>query len=172
MVININEITIAPGSEKDILLALKFRDLLFKETGVPDSVYIDEKDKITLDFYQQKTKTGKMKHFFAYNSVNKPVAVIGSLIKDDFPYFLQIPGFYGWIIDVYTLPEYRGQGLATGLLEANILWLKEKGALEIKLIPFGKDAKRVYERAGFKDASLMSVNLSNEVSINDIISNR
>lgn len=169
MATNQDEFVIKNGTEIEIPFALYFRGLLFKESGVPDSIYIPEKDKITHAFYEEETKAGRMRHIFAYNQEGQPVAIIGSLLKSDFPYFLFNPGYYGWIIDVYTLPAYRGKGLANRLLEENINWLKGKNVAEVKLVSFGTEARRIYEKRGFKEANVLSLNLSSAPSVSDII---
>jgi GNAT superfamily N-acetyltransferase len=161
--------SILPGELADIPVALQFRDALFRETGVPASIYVAGKDEIILDFYRDQTRTGQMRHFFAYNAEGQPVAVAGALIKDDFPFFLFKPGYYGWIIDVYTLPAYRRKGLAGRLLEETLQWLQEKGVREVRLLSFEADARRIYERYGFTATQVMSLSFDDGATIDRLI---
>lgn len=164
--------SIRPGELSDIPVALQFRDALFQETGVPPSIYVEAKDQIILDFYQAKTNAEQMRHFFAYNTEGQPVAVAGALIKNDFPFFLYKPGYFGWIIDVYTLPAFRRKGLAGRLFENTLKWLQSKGVREVRLLSFEAEARRIYERYGFAATHEMSLGFDRGDTIDRIIGNR
>lgn len=165
-------ITYRISNEEDITTILEFRELIFKESGVPDSFYIQNMREKLRKFYFQEYEADRMRHFIALNNNNEPIAVIGSLIKNDFPYFLFDPGFYGWIIDVYTLPSYRGKGIATHLLELNHQWLGNKGVRDIKLLAFSAEAKRVYEKVGYKVTNIMSFSQAENNNLDEIIKGR
>lgn len=94
------DITIKKASEKDISLIFQFRESLFRETGFSDDFYIENVKEETIKFYKKQYSEDKMQHFIVYNSEKKPIGVAGSLLKNDFPYFLFKPGFYGLIVDV------------------------------------------------------------------------
>lgn len=150
---------IKPAKEKDIPIILKFREALFEESGYSDDSFVNDSKNHLKTFYEEKYRLNKMQHFIAYNSKGEPAAVVGSLLKEDFPYFLFKPGFYGWIIDAYTEPEYRKRGIASKLLEDNVQWLKEKGVSNIKLIAFSEEAIKIYKKAGFSDVNVMELQL-------------
>ena len=100
------------------------------------------------------------------------MAIAGALIKNDFPYYLFKPGFYGWIIDVYTEPDYRGRKLATKLIDLTQEWLKKKGVKEAKLIASGSEARKLYEKLDYKATWEMSRNLSGIPTFNEYIGQR
>jgi GNAT superfamily N-acetyltransferase len=160
--------TIKQGTFDDVELAVAFRWLMFGDSGKEEAVEHIRKE--VTNRYRAEYQKGGIVHFFAYDSRNEAVASAGALIKSDFPYYLFKPGFYGWIIDVYTRPEYRGQGIASVLLEKTHQWLKEKGAHEAKLISVGKKARELYEKLGYRATWEMSLNLRPEQrTYNDII---
>jgi GNAT superfamily N-acetyltransferase len=158
-----------PAGKLDIPLALNFRRSLFDEMGVPDNSLIDHCYDVLFKLYQEEFDEGRMQHFIAYNGEHEPVAIAGALMKTDFPYYLFKPGYYGWIIDVYTLPKYRGKKLASQLLELTQQWLVAKGVQEAKLIAAGSAARRLYERLGYRATWEMSVNLSGNRTYNEFI---
>jgi GNAT superfamily N-acetyltransferase len=166
------KISIEEGSEQSVKLALTLRKLLFEEMGVEKTSLLDNVEKVLEEYYLQEYKSDRIKHFIAYNEENTPIAIAGAILKTDFPYFTFKPGVYGWIIDVYTLPEYRGNKLATRLLELTNKWLIGKGIYEVKLIASGEDAKRLYEKIGFKPTWEMNMNLTDNKTYNEIIGNR
>lgn len=156
---DIKEEKIKISDHEDIPTIIKFREFLFSESDGERHTFIkDSKEKLE-KFYNQEYEAKKMTHFIAFNEKQEPIAVVGALIKNDFPYFTYEPGFYGWIVDVYTKPEYRGKGLAGKLLELNIQWLKSKGVKEVKLLTFSKEATKIYERFGFKNTNQMNLKL-------------
>lgn len=168
----IRDYEIVAGTEKDIPLALALRKRLFAEMGVTADALLPNVDEVLFDTYIRAYQDGGIRHFFAYTASGEPAAVIGALIKTDFPYFLFQPGYYGWIIDAYTEPEHRGHGLASILLARTHQWLLEKGVHEAKLIAAGADARRLYERLGYRATWEMSVNLSGGKTYNEFIDER
>ena len=57
-----------------------------------------------------------------------------------------------YIYAVATLPEYRGRGLASKLLEDALRYIDDSGEFECAaLIPSSTESKRLYERLGFED---------------------
>ena len=162
---------IRAGEEKDILIALAMRKKLFMDTGVPKEAFRDDMDSTLLQDYNEAYERKDMLHFFAYDREKdgQPAAVAGLLIKRDFPYYLFKPGYYGWVIDVYTEPEYRGNGLASRLLEKVKLWGLEKGVVELKLISASENARRIYEKFGFRPTSEMSMNVGRQKTYNEFI---
>lgn len=163
------DFSFSPAQKQDIALALNFRKVLFDEMGVPENLLIDNCDDVLFDLYQDEFERGRIQHFIAYNGEHEPVAITGALLKTDFPYILFKPGYYGWIIDVYTVPQYRGQKLASQLLELTRQWLITKGVQEAKLIAAGTNARKLYERLGYRATWEMSINLSANKTYNELI---
>jgi GNAT superfamily N-acetyltransferase len=55
---------------------------------------------------------------------------------------------WGYVTNVYTEPDLRGQGVGTRLLESVIAWAREE-RLEILIVWPSEESIRFYERAGF-----------------------
>lgn len=161
-----------PARKEDILLALQFRKCLFDEMGVPETALIDDSYNVLHKVYNEEFDAENIRHFIAYDKNNEPLAIAGALIKSDFPYYLFKPGYYGWIIDVYTVPQHRGKGLASNLMTLTVQWLISKGVREAKLIAAGSAARRLYERLGYRATWEMSINLSGEKTYNEFIDSR
>lgn len=58
-------------------------------------------------------------------------------------------GMDGYIMNMYTLPEWCGRGIATALLERLILCAEQAGARRVFLRAMSKEGRRIYERLGF-----------------------
>ena len=57
---------------------------------------------------------------------------------------------------VYILPEFRGKGLTTDLINECFIWVKNKNISKIKTEIFAKNvvSRKVFEKIGFKEHSL------------------
>lgn len=71
---------------------------------------------------------------------------------------LEAPGSY-YVCAMALFPEYRGRGLGTKLLGIVRELAREAGCTELSLIVFeqNKDAVRLYQRHGFKEADRRAV---------------
>ncbi|HET90936.1 MAG TPA: GNAT family N-acetyltransferase [Chloroflexi bacterium] len=58
----------------------------------------------------------------------------------------------GEVLQVWVAPEYRGAGVATGLLDAILRWAETNGFREIKaaVTPGNEGALRFYQKCGFR----------------------
>ncbi|MDR1148613.1 MAG: GNAT family N-acetyltransferase [Spirochaetaceae bacterium] len=161
--------TIRQGSIGDVELAVAFRWLMFGGSGKEEAVEHIRRE--VTERYRTEYQNDGIIHFFAINTENEPVASAGAIIKSDFPYCFFKPGYYGWIIDVYTRPEYRGNGIARALIDKTHQWLKAKGAIEARLIAVGKKPQELYEKIGYRATWEMSFNLCpGKRTYNDLIS--
>ena len=84
------------------------------------------------------------------------VACGGAVIKEDIPFcFFKTP-MYGYIIDVYSIPEKRRNGYSSRIMEELLKWLQNKGVHNIKLKP-SATGKHLYEKFGFCDSGEMEL---------------
>lgn len=65
-------------------------------------------------------------------------------------------GAYAELEDLYVLPDHRGRGLATGLIEAVARWCEARGCSDVEVVvtPEGDDARGLgawYRSLGFDD---------------------
>ncbi len=61
-------------------------------------------------------------------------------------------GFYSYLGFMFTLPDYRGRGVNTKIIESLKQWSYSKGLREIRLTVYDENhgAIRAYEKGGFK----------------------
>jgi GNAT superfamily N-acetyltransferase len=157
------------STSADIPLALDLREKLFGEMGIAEKALLDDARARLFEIYSHAYEIDEMAHFFAYSAGGDIAAVAGALLKRDFPYLLFKPGYYGWIIDVFTEPAHRRRGLSAKLLELSHEWLRGKGVWEAKLISAGSEPRRLYERLGYRQTWEMSFNLTNQPTYNEFV---
>ena len=63
-------------------------------------------------------------------------------------------GKYGFIFNVFTVKEYRKQGIQSLLIEKVLKYSKEIGITEIKLETDSEKAINLYKKYGFKHDTL------------------
>ena len=88
--------------------------------------------------------------------VSDPDEEVDSVLK---PYSeLERPGSF-YICGMALFPEYRGEGLGTGMLELARQQAYQRGLEELSLIVFEQNAgaKRLYERHGFREVDRLPV---------------
>lgn len=104
---------IVKASEKDISIVVDMKLKMSKELTI-DFLFqknVEEKIKQT---YLSLYRENKACHFLLYEN-SQVVAIGGAVIKEDIPFcFFKIP-YYGFIVDVYCIPEKRRKGYSTQL---------------------------------------------------------
>ena len=63
------------------------------------------------------------------------------------------PATFAWVHDVFVRPDHRRQGIGAALLAAAELFVRERGARELRLgvLDRNENARAVYRRKGFRD---------------------
>ncbi len=131
----------------DVDQLVQLRILLFEETGE-----LIEKD--TSAFAEAISafliKSLPRKSFLAWiaESDSRIVASSGFVPFEKLPVPENLSGKEGYILNMYTLPEWRGQGLATALLQEMISYAKETDIRRLWLHAT-KIGRPVYEKIGF-----------------------
>lgn len=120
----------------------------------------DDWRELTQRIYEDGYRAGTIAHF-GWREDGVIVATAGVMIRDDFPANTLKPRRYGWIMDVYVLPEHRRHGHARRLAEHTLAWLRAKGVVFARLVA-SEQAKqaRLYEKLGFTFANEMRLNLA------------
>lgn len=143
---------IVKASEKDISIIVDMKLKMSKELGI-DFIFqenIEEKIKQT---YLSLYREDKGCHFILYED-NEVVAIGGAMLKEDVPFcFFKTP-YYGFVMDIYCVPEKRRKGYATEIMHAVLKWLEEKEVHTIKLKP-SHEGQLLYEKLGFQNSDEM-----------------
>lgn len=150
----VQKILYSEATLTDLPEIVEMKLAMFKESG-----YVDLLSKnvieIILEDYQRLYKTNEAKHFVAIS--NKIIiACVGAFLKTDLPYRYFAPPKYGFIGDVYSMPENRQCGISTKLNKTALAWLREQGVIMVRLL--ASDAGRpIYENLGFTSTDEMSI---------------
>lgn len=125
-----------------------------EELGIKYIFQDNVEEKIKQE-YTKLYNEDKCFHYMIYEE-NRIVAIGGAVIKSDIPFcFFKTP-YYGYIIDVYCIPEKRRNGYATEIMNATLALLKEKKVNIVKLKP-SNIGKTLYEKSGFYTSNEMEL---------------
>lgn len=104
---------------------------------------------VTRAWLEQHLKNGSFKAWITEID-GKIVSCSGLMIKDYPPGYMHAPdGLEGYILNIFTLPEYRGKGLA-GLMMKHIVAYLRKMGIHRATLHATEEARGLYERYGFK----------------------
>ena len=154
----------APGTltqltEAELPVALDFRYRMMAESGMAPLV-ADDWRELTHALYAEGYRAGTIAHF-GWRENGAIIATAGVMIRDDFPVNTLKLRRFGWVMDVYVLPEHRRRGHARRLTEETLAWLRAKGVVLARLSA-SEQAKQagLYEKLGFTFANEMRLHLA------------
>lgn len=139
---------------EDLPIVVKLKMDMFTEVG-SIALLQDNAEEQIYEKYKELYLEEKACHYLVYEN-DSVVACGGAVIKEDVPFcFFKAP-MYGYIIDVYCIPDKRRNGYSTRIMEELLKWLKSKGVQTVKLKPSAA-GKNLYEKFGFHDSGEMEL---------------
>jgi ribosomal protein S18 acetylase RimI-like enzyme len=138
------------------LVDLRFMNIL-EEKGVDPNQRTAEFEKSVHDYFTENISNGT--YFGAVcEHDGQLVSTNGLVIYRKPPAFKGTTGVVGYLTNVYTLPEFRGRGLAGELTKLLIAHAEKIGVNKIHL-GTTEDGRRLYEKFGFKDVAIPAMEL-------------
>ena len=96
--------------ETELQTALDFRYAMMDECGMTCHLLPDWRER-TAEIYADMYRRGEGTHV-GWVEDGRVVGTAGAMIRTDFPFNTLKGGCYGWIMDVYVQPEWRGRDVA------------------------------------------------------------
>ena len=154
------DIQIREGTIADLDIVLHHRLHMFLEMGYSDDETMTASQGNSRTFFARALEQGTYKPWFAETSTGQVVAGGGIVltIRASTPTHPQL--LRAEILNVYTEPAFRRQGLAGRLMQSMIAWCKTEGFSYVSL--HASDAGLpLYESLGFKRTREMRLELGN-----------
>lgn len=126
---------------------VKLRIKLFEELGEKDeNTTVEELMHETGNYYISHIN----KDFFCWfvEMDGKTIGVASMCVFCRIPYFQNPVGLEGYILNVYTLPEYRKCGIATKLVK-EIIDFSRKGSIKRLWLNSSDAGRNIYKSLGF-----------------------
>ena len=121
--------------------------------GKDFSVYAAQYREVARSYLQRRLNHSL---FYVLKYVeNRPVAMCALEEQDELPPITVCMENkrHGWVVSVYTKPEYRGRGYQQALMKELLQMARERGFGDVTLTTNRPDAIHVYEKAGFRHTS-------------------
>lgn len=88
------------------------------------------------------------------------IATSGLVFNQKVPHGRNPSGREGFVLNIYTLPEWRGRGIATALMKTIVQHVRQQGVTCIRLHT-SDDGAGIYRKLGFRrDDSEMVLNMT------------
>ncbi|NPD89643.1 MAG: GNAT family N-acetyltransferase [Asgard group archaeon] len=141
------EYRLASVKDIEILVDLRIKFLIEAERINTDEHSQELKESL-ISFFQRNIPKGNYISWIAFEG-EKVVATSGVSFHEVPPTFGNISGKEAYIMNMYSLPEYRRHGIGTKLLNKLIEKIEETGIKKIRL-HFTHIGKSLYEKVGFQ----------------------
>ncbi|KRE29649.1 GNAT family N-acetyltransferase [Paenibacillus sp. Soil522] len=136
------------ANHADIETLVELRIALLQEVGnieVEDDIQkVSAANKM---YYEKNLLTGEIVSFIA-EAQGEIIGTSGLILITRPPHLHNLSGIDAYIMNMYTLPNWRGKGIAKALLDACIEFAKSNNVGRIAL-DASSDGKLVYEKRGF-----------------------
>lgn len=148
MKINLSDVKFRKLKPEDLDVLVKYRMLFLTELQNPSDENKKQLLEESLINYFRMTLQNDTFIAWAAEYENNPVSFGGMVIQEIPGHFNFISGKQGYILNMYTLPEYRGNGISTLLLKELIKEAKAAGLTKVYLHATS-DGINIYKNAGF-----------------------
>ena len=151
------EISIREATLADIPEILRQRRRMYEDMRYTDAAALDTMCKLTADYLRMAIPNGSFRAWLACVS-DRPVAGGAVLITPWPAHAYDLECRRATILNVYTDPKHRRQGIARRLMETMIAWCKQQGLARVTLHA-SDDGRHLYQSLGFQDSNEMRLNL-------------
>ena len=148
---------VRPATLSDIPALVALRRAMFEDMGHRDTADLDAMACASTGYFLHTLPTGEFLAWLA-EANGKVIASGGCTIHSPPPGVANLDGREGYIMSMYTLPEWRGRGIATAILQTILDHLRAQGICmaTLRASPAGRP---IYERIGFTASSEMRLGL-------------
>jgi GNAT superfamily N-acetyltransferase len=152
-------ITIRPATSDDIPAIVTQRRRMFEDMGHTNPALLEAARIPFIQWLEERLANGRYLAWMAETSDSQVVAGAGLWLQDWPPGFFDIAPYRGYILNVYTNPEYRGQGLARQLVQEAVDWCAEQH-IHVVSLHASDQGRSIYEKMGFIVTNEMRMILS------------
>jgi ribosomal protein S18 acetylase RimI-like enzyme len=147
------EVAIRPIGPADAGTVTRHRHRMFVDAGKPDDAKLRTMSEAFQAWLLPRIESGGYFGWFA-EADGQVVAGLGMMILDWPPHPLHLEPMRGYILNVYTEPEWRGRGLAKRLTLLAMEAARERG-LNLTILHATEMGKPLYAKLGFKTTNEM-----------------
>jgi GNAT superfamily N-acetyltransferase len=143
---------------KDAATLAAHRRSMFRDMGYSDTAALDSMMAKFLPWLEAKMKSGDYLAWVAVTRDDRIVAGAGLWLMDWPAHMVGSSPRRGNILNVYTEPEFRRQGLARSLMEAALNWCRSN-EIDFVILHASPQGRVIYESMGFYAGNEMRIKL-------------
>ena len=151
------QITTRPATVDDIVDLVRMRRRMFKSMGF-DQPALDASEVSWKDYFREVISNRSFYGWMAIMEKGEAVSCGGVVIDQHPPGPSNLSGRIGYVMNLFTDPAYRRQGLASCILSIMIEWICLQGIIVSALHVTGM-ARSLYDKFGFSDNNEMLAKL-------------
>jgi GNAT superfamily N-acetyltransferase len=147
--------TIRKTTVEDIPIIVHHRKRMFIDMGLDERTVIETLAQPFAAWVPERLENGQYQGWFAIGEDGQVIAGAGLLIYE----WLPSPATpRGYILNVYTEPVYRQQGIARRLIEEILKYCRAQGLTQV-LLHASAQGRAIYEALGFEQSNEMRIRL-------------
>ncbi len=148
---------VRPADIADIPVLIELRLAMFQAMGRTDAAILDAVATASATYLREHLPDGSFRAWLA--EVDGRIAATGGVvIHQSPPSYKNLTGREGYIMGVFTRPEFRRQGLATAIMNTILDSLRSEGVQRATLRA-SPEGRLVYEKLGFEPTTEMRLKL-------------
>jgi len=148
--------TIRRAVAEDADTIVKQRRAMFYEMGHRDEPVLDAMAEAFRPWLLRMMHSGEYLGWFAVADDRFIAAGLGLWLMDWPPHMIGPGARRGNILNVYTLPEHRRQGLARQLMQTALAWCRAHGIRAV-ILHASEEGLPLYEELGFRRTNEMRI---------------
>jgi ribosomal protein S18 acetylase RimI-like enzyme len=141
-------------NETDLLAIVEHRRAMFRDMGYADEVALNAMSDPFRPWLHRKMKAGEYLAWFALAPDSSIAAGLGLWLMEWPPHMVGAGQIRGNIINVYTMPAHRRQGMARALTETALEWCRANH-IHVVVLHSSDQGRRIYQSLGFQPANEM-----------------
>jgi GNAT superfamily N-acetyltransferase len=151
-------LTIREATAADVDVVMHHRRSMFADMGNRDPAALDAMDASSRPIFARALADGSYRGWLVEDASGRVVAG-GGIIRLPYHSSPRDPDpRRAWIVNMYTEPEYRRQGLARRLMEAMIEWCRGQRMANV-FLHASDEGRPLYEALGFTPTNEMRLPL-------------
>ena len=139
--------SIRPATLHDVDILIDLRLTMFRAMGFDDEAVLHRVGEACRDYFLRHLPTGAFRVWVAEHQ-GTAVASVGLVLHSIPPSPKNLVGKEAYLMNLVTLPEWRGQGMARALLTHVLAVLREEDIPVVSLHATA-DGRQLYESVGF-----------------------
>ncbi len=140
----------------DVQTLVAHRAAMFRDMGYRDDAALDEMAVRFRPWLERMMRAGEYLAWLAEAEDDRIAAGAGLWLMDWPPHMIGSGDRRGNILNVYTEPEFRKQGLARKLTVAAMEWCRDHG-VDCVILHASEEGRPLYESLGFERTNEMRI---------------